>query len=84
NQVPGALLDPILELHDANGAQLASNDNWGEASNAAEISGTGLAPANDKESAILMTLPAASYTSIVRGTNGTTGIALSEAFKLND
>jgi hypothetical protein len=26
--VPNVLINPILELHDATGAQIASNDNW--------------------------------------------------------
>jgi hypothetical protein len=84
NQVPGALPDPTLELHDSNGTILGTNDNWRDALNATEIANTGLAPTNDAESAILMTLPPANYTSIVRGANGATGIAVSEAFKLNN
>jgi hypothetical protein len=83
-QVSGALLDPTLELHDGNGAQLASNDNWRDALNASEIEATGLAPSDNNESAILMTLPPANYTAIVRGAGGTTGVAVSEAFKLSN
>ena len=85
NQLGNAVLqDPVLELHDANGATTATNDNWRNASNASEIEATGLAPTNDKESAILMPLSAGPYTSIVRGVNNTTGIAVSEAYKLNN
>jgi hypothetical protein len=62
---------------------LMSNDNWKEAPNASEIKATGLAPKDDRESAILMTLPAANYTEIVRGVNRTTGIGLAEAYKLD-
>jgi hypothetical protein len=82
NTVPGVLQDPILELHDGNGALMTTNDNWPDAPNAAEIQATGLAPPDNHESAILMTLPAGNYTTIVRGVNGTTGIALAEAYKL--
>jgi hypothetical protein len=71
-------------LHDGNGALLSGNDNWRNASNAAEIEATGLAPVNNNESAILMPLGAGNYTSIVRGVNGTTGIAVSEAYKLDN
>ena len=28
--IPNALADPILELHDSSGALLATNDNWGD------------------------------------------------------
>jgi hypothetical protein len=84
NPVPGALQDPTLELHDGNGATMATNDNWSDAPNAAEIQATGLAPPDNHESAILMTLPPANYTTVVRGVGNTTGIALAEAYKLNN
>ena len=83
NTIPGALQNPTLELHGSNGALLASNDDWRDAPNAAEIQSTGLAPPDDRESAILLTLVPGNYTTIVRGKNGTTGIALAEAYKLN-
>jgi hypothetical protein len=82
--LPGTLQDPTLELHDGNGALLSSNDDWRNATNAAEIQTTGLAPPDDRESAILLTLTAGNYTTIVRGVNRTTGIALSEAYKLDN
>jgi hypothetical protein len=81
--VANALQDPALELHDANGALLSSNDNWREALNTGEIQSTGLSPTDDRESAILVTLSPGNYTLIVRGVNRTTGVALAEAFKLN-
>ena len=80
--VAGALQDPAMELHGENGALLMSNDNWREAPNANDIEATGLAPKDDRESAILLTLPPANYTTIVRGVKNTTGIALNEAYKL--
>jgi hypothetical protein len=83
NPVPGSLQDPVLELHDGNGATMATNDNWPDAPNAAEIQATGLAPPDNHESAILMTLPPGDYTTVVRGVGNTTGIALAEAYKLN-
>jgi hypothetical protein len=82
--VPGSLADPTLELHDGNGALLLSNDNWKDAPNASDIQATGLAPSDDRESAILTTLTSGNYTTIVRGVNGTTGIGLAEAYKLNN
>lgn len=82
--VPGSLQDPTLELHDGNGALLGSNDNWKEAPNSAEIQATGLAPGDDKESAILMTLAPGNYTTVMRGVNRTTGIGLAEAYKLDN
>jgi hypothetical protein len=80
--VPGALQNPVLELHDNTGATIAVNDNWKDAPNASEISGSGLAPGNDFESAILQSLAPSSYTVIVRGVGDTTGIGLVEAYDL--
>ena len=82
NTIPGALQNPTLDVHDGNGTVLRSNDNWPDAPNAGEIQDTGLAPPDNNESAVLLTLTPGNYTSIVRGVNRTTGIALSEAYKL--
>jgi hypothetical protein len=71
-------------LRDSNGGLLSANDNWKDAPNAAEIQSTGLAPKDDRESAILMTLGPANYTSILRGVNRTTGVALGEVYKLDN
>ena len=82
--LPGTLQDPTLEVYDANGTLLGANDNWKDAANRSEIEGTGLAPTDERESCVLLPLPSADYTSIVRGKNGTTGIALAETYKLNN
>ena len=79
---PGALIDPTLELHDGNGALIASNDNW-RSDQEAEIIATGIPPTNDLESAIVRNLMPGNYTAIVRGVNGGTGVALVEAYGLN-
>jgi hypothetical protein len=79
--VAGALADPTLELHDASGAVIASNDDWKDSQEAA-ITATGIPPNNDKESAILATLAPGNYTAIVRGALNTTGVALVEAYQL--
>jgi photosystem II stability/assembly factor-like uncharacterized protein len=82
--VTGELQDPLLELHDGNGTATTTNDNWKQASNASDIEATGLAPTDDRESAILVTLPSGNYTTVLRGVNRTTGIAVSEAYRLNN
>jgi hypothetical protein len=79
--VDGALEDPILELHDANGSLIVSNDDW-KTTQQTDIEATGLAPTDDRESAILMTLAPDSYTAIVRGVNNTTGNGLVEVYSL--
>ncbi len=80
--VSGALGNPILELHDGNGALIASNDDW-RTDQEAEIMATGIPPSNNLESAIVRDLAPGSYTAIVRGVNSTTGIAVVEAYGLN-
>jgi hypothetical protein len=83
----GALVDPVLELHDSTGAIIASNDNWVDAANKQDIIDAGLAPVSPNESAILATLPSdpniAFYTAVVRGANNTTGIGLVEVYDLD-
>lgn len=79
--IGSALLDPKLELFDGNGMLLIANDSWKSAPNNAEISATGLAPADNREPAILMNAPGVnSYTAVVRGAGDTTGVALLEAY----
>jgi uncharacterized protein (DUF1800 family) len=80
--VPGALSDPVLELHDSTGALVATNDNW-RTSQQSEIIATGLPPSNDKESALLETLNPGAYTAIVRGVNNAIGVGLVEVYDLD-
>jgi hypothetical protein len=76
--VAGALANPSLQLF--SGATLvASNDDWGTAANAAQISASGFAPTNANESAILITLNPGAYTAIVSGV-GSTGVGIIEVF----
>jgi hypothetical protein len=80
--VSGALQDPMLELHDSSGTTIASNDDWKETQQTA-IEGTGLQPKDDRESAILSSVPPGAYTAVVRGKNDTTGIAVVELYNIN-
>ena len=88
--VPNVLADPTLELHDGTGALIASNDNWRTtiiggiitSDQVRDISRSGHAPRDGRESAIIAELPAGNYTAIVRGVNDTIGVALVEAYDL--
>ena len=80
--VPNVLADPVLELHGPAGFATISNDNWKDTQQAA-IQATGLAPTNDFESAILVTLNPGAYTAIVKGRNNTSGVALVELYDLD-
>ena len=85
------LPDPTLELHDGRGALIASNDNWQTTviggiitqDQVAEIRGSGHAPTDPSESAIIADLPAGRYTAIVRGKNIIVGVALVEVYDLD-
>jgi hypothetical protein len=79
--IDNPLLDPTLELHDSSGAIIATNDNWKD-SQQTEIEASGLAPTDDRESAIEATLASGPYTAIVRGKDNTAGVALVEAYNL--
>lgn len=80
--VTGALADPNLELHDAQGSLIFSNDNW-RSDQLNQIKATSIPPTDDHESAIVATLDPGSYTAIVRGTGNTTGVALVEVYNLD-
>jgi hypothetical protein len=76
--IPNALSDPIMELHDRDGNSLAVNDNWKDTQQAAIQEK--IPPADDRESAILVTLAPGNYTAILRGVNDGTGNALVEVY----
>lgn len=79
--INGALENPTLQLVDANGGVVRSNDNWKDGQRA-ELEAIGIQPSDDRESAIIEVLNAASYTAVVRGTNNTTGVGLVEVYNL--
>jgi hypothetical protein len=81
--VADPLQDPTLELNSADGALHTANDNWTGNANAAEIIATGLAPSNPNESVVLLSLAPGSYTAVLRGAGGSTGIGLVEAYDLD-
>jgi hypothetical protein len=80
--VPGTLPNPQLQLYSGQ-TVIASNDNWGDAPNAAAITASCYAPQNPFESAILTTLPPGPYTAIVSGVGGTTGVGIVEVFPVD-
>jgi len=77
-----ALSDPILELHDSSGAIIQANDNWRETQEA-QLQASGLAPTNDTEAAMLVTLSPGAYTAIIRGKNDVIGVGVVEVYDLN-
>jgi len=77
------LNDPTLELHDSNGTTIIENDNWGDdLANALALFATGLAPTAASEAAFVTTLPPGSFTAILAGKDGATGLGLIEVYNL--
>jgi uncharacterized delta-60 repeat protein len=81
--MPGALADPIIEVHGSSGELLATNDNWKEATTKQQIIDSGLAPKNDLESALWGIINPGSYTVVLRDKNGSAGIGVFEAYDLD-
>jgi uncharacterized protein YkwD len=81
--VADKLADPTLELHDASGALLESNDNWVDSPNKQAIIDSTIPPPNNAESAIVRSVPPGNYTAIERGVNNGTGIGVVEAYDLD-
>ena len=81
--VNGRMADPTLELVDGNGVVVRSNDNW-RTNQQAEIQATGVAPGDDRESALVETLTPGNYTATVRGAGGATGVAVVEIYALSN
>jgi hypothetical protein len=96
--VTGVLAAPQLTLFDSNGVVIATNAGWGNASTKgtspvqatiaaatpaifSEVGAFGLT-AGSLDSAMVVTLPAGSYTAQVTGANATTGVALVEVYEV--
>ena len=75
--IANPLANPTLTLvRSSDQAAVATNDDWQNGPNAAQIQAKGLAPSNPKEAAVLVTLQPGAYTAIVSGVGGTTGVGM--------
>ena len=79
--VSNGLQDPTLQLRDRDGALVYENDQW-QSDQEEEIRATGVAPSDEREAAMVRTLSPGSYTAILQGKNGSTGVGLFEAYGL--
>jgi hypothetical protein len=78
-----ALADPTLALYNGNGTLIISNDDWkDDEAQAHVIKIAGLAPTDDRESALVANLTPGPYTAIVAGKNGGIGIGVVEIYNL--
>ena len=82
--VAGVLANPLLQIvRSSDQTVIATNDDWQDAANAADIVAAGFAPGDAHESAVMMTLDPGAYTAIVSGVGGTTGVAIVEIFEVD-
>ena len=81
--VPGALADPVIEVHGSSGELLATNDSWMSDPNRQHVIDSGLAPSNELEPALWGILNPGAYTVILAGKNGGTGVGLVEVYDLD-
>jgi hypothetical protein len=78
------LPDPTLTLvRSSDGQTMATNDNWQDDPNAAQLQAAGLAPSSPQEAAIVTTLPQGAYTAIVNDATGASGVALVEVYEMS-
>jgi hypothetical protein len=79
DSISGRLFDPkftLMRLTDNGPVPVISNDNWEEGETASLVLQTGLAPSSPLEPAVVVELAPGSYTVLVSGVGGTTGVAL--------
>lgn len=87
--VPGALVDPVLEIYDITGTMIYTNDSWDTAGGTQNISAyagkAGITqPVSTDEGAIVVELNPGAYTALIKGANGSEGIGLIEAYEISD
>ncbi len=86
--VANALPDPTLELLNAGGAVIASNNNWGDSPDRQQLIDLAIAPSGATESALIATVPSqdaniTTYTARVRSANGAPGVASIEIYDID-
>jgi sugar lactone lactonase YvrE len=79
--VTNPLADPFLELRDASGTLITSNNDWKDTQQDA-ITAIRLVPTDDKESAILINLHGGTYSAILGTANGAPGTGVIEVYNI--
>ena len=77
----GFLADPTLDLVNASGAVLRSNDSW-QSDPGPEIQAANLAPEYAQEAVLIETLTPGQYTTIVRRSGRTTSVGVVEVYNI--
>jgi len=82
--VRNLLENPTLTLvRQSDQVVIATNDDWQQSPDAAQIAAAGFAPSSRFESAVLVTLPPGAYTALLSGANGGTGVGLVEMYRVS-
>jgi len=83
--VAGVLSNPKLQIFRLpQGNVIGENDNWSVQANPQETTVRGFPfPSGSLDAALVLSLPAGSYSANVEGVGGTTGVALVEAYELD-
>ncbi len=86
--VNNALSNPRITVYDEGGEVIATNENWGDNTNAATIAaittslGATALVDGSADAALLLFLPAGNYTVHLEGVDGATGVGLIEVYRL--
>ncbi|WP_221029082.1 chondroitinase-B domain-containing protein [Actomonas aquatica] len=82
--------DPAIVVYDSQGNEVGRNDNWSAGANATSVaeaiaaSGAFTFAAGSSDAAIVLTLPPGTYTYHANAASGTPGVAIIEAYLLED
>ena len=76
------LADPTLEVHDGNGAAIATDDDWRTTRRRPRSDANGLL-SDPKEAGIFIPLPPGQFTAITGRKNGGIGIGLVEIYNVH-
>jgi pectate lyase len=78
--IPNPISDPTLTMYDANGAQIAYNNNWQDAPGG--VSQLGFAPSDSREAVLVTNLAPGTYTVMLRDYYNYWGIGSIQVYKL--
>jgi hypothetical protein len=82
--ITNPLSNPALELRNGDGVLIAANNDWrDDPVQAAKIVAAGLAPPDNREAALAVTLPPGRYTALLAGENNSVGIGLVEVYVID-
>ena len=87
--VNSPLANPWLELRNARGELVATNDDWSQQAGSSEVAAAAAGagafpfPANSRDAALVVNVPAGNYTAVVTGTAASeTGVTLVEIYEV--